>query len=201
MQHSGTGLGICMGAEPGRGSAQVQEASHRRGCQCRKSRCRKKYCECFHAGVHCSDACRCNGCQNAAPEGASPGGGLPEALRGAALQPYRSAGSSCAAREAGRWDLRNPSLNPNTDPTAQRTEPEGASAAADAPSLVPPRRRVVPPARYSSPGERSSSSSGTPSEGDPALAGAQPGRIAPTSACCQQAHAGALNACVSLCKQ
>ena len=160
--------------------AQVQEASHRRGCQCRKSRCRKKYCECFHAGVHCSDACRCNGCQNVAPEDASPGGGLLGALRGAALQPYRSAGSSCAAREAGRWDPMNPTVNPTADPTAQRTEPEGASAAVQP---LQPRRRVVPPARYSSPGERSSSGSGTPSEGDPALAGARPGCATPPSAC------------------
>ena len=159
----------------------MQEASHRRGCQCRKSRCRKKYCECFHAGVHCSDACRCNGCQNAVPGGAAPGEGFPEALCAAAdRQPYRSAGSSCAAREAGRFGLINRRSNPITDPStegAPRTEPEGASAA------LPPRRRVVPPARYCSPGERSSSGSGTPSEGDPALAGARPGSAKPTMAC------------------
>lgn len=32
---------------------------HIRGCTCKKSRCQKKYCECFQLGVPCSDKCRC----------------------------------------------------------------------------------------------------------------------------------------------
>ena len=32
-----------------------------RGCHCRKSRCLKKYCQCYQAQVKCSDACRCAG--------------------------------------------------------------------------------------------------------------------------------------------
>uniref|UniRef100_A0A0D9Y188 CRC domain-containing protein n=1 Tax=Leersia perrieri TaxID=77586 RepID=A0A0D9Y188_9ORYZ len=33
-------------------------------CSCKKSKCLKLYCECFHAGVFCSDPCSCQGCLN-----------------------------------------------------------------------------------------------------------------------------------------
>ena len=38
--------------------------SHRKGCNCRKSYCQKKYCECFNAGITCSEYCKCEECQN-----------------------------------------------------------------------------------------------------------------------------------------
>ncbi|GMH12447.1 hypothetical protein Nepgr_014288 [Nepenthes gracilis] len=37
---------------------------HKRGCNCKKSMCLKKYCECYQANVSCSDGCRCEGCRN-----------------------------------------------------------------------------------------------------------------------------------------
>ncbi|XP_050363583.1 protein tesmin/TSO1-like CXC 2 isoform X2 [Argentina anserina] len=45
---------------------QVTPASarHKRGCNCKKSMCLKKYCECYQANVGCSYGCRCEGCQN-----------------------------------------------------------------------------------------------------------------------------------------
>ncbi|KAF8052458.1 hypothetical protein N665_1556s0003 [Sinapis alba] len=39
-------------------------ARHMRGCNCKKSGCSKKYCECYLMGVGCSASCRCIGCKN-----------------------------------------------------------------------------------------------------------------------------------------
>lgn len=40
--------------------------AHKVGCKCRRSRCLKKYCECFEGAVPCSSICSCIGCSNPA---------------------------------------------------------------------------------------------------------------------------------------
>ncbi|EAR90536.1 tesmin TSO1-like CXC domain protein (macronuclear) [Tetrahymena thermophila SB210] len=36
----------------------------KKGCNCRKTKCLKKYCECFNAGTYCNNMCKCDSCEN-----------------------------------------------------------------------------------------------------------------------------------------
>lgn len=37
---------------------------HSRGCKCKSSKCIKRYCECYQAGVQCTSQCSCIDCHN-----------------------------------------------------------------------------------------------------------------------------------------
>lgn len=38
-----------------------------KGCNCKNSRCMKKYCECYQAGIQCTEKCKCANCSNGKP--------------------------------------------------------------------------------------------------------------------------------------
>ena len=42
----------------------LQKESKTNGCNCSKSNCLKKYCECYKAGLLCNSSCRCRICDN-----------------------------------------------------------------------------------------------------------------------------------------
>jgi hypothetical protein len=52
---------------------QASVGQHLSGCRCKRSACLKKYCECFTAGVYCSQKCSCLDCRNHGGDGMKEG--------------------------------------------------------------------------------------------------------------------------------
>ncbi len=42
------------------------------GCNCKRSNCLKNYCDCYRAGIGCSEQCRCMECKNAVAPDPTP---------------------------------------------------------------------------------------------------------------------------------
>ncbi|KAL4506448.1 hypothetical protein ABPG72_000019 [Tetrahymena utriculariae] len=38
--------------------------THKKGCHCKRTHCLKKYCECYNAGLKCTNNCKCEECDN-----------------------------------------------------------------------------------------------------------------------------------------
>ena len=72
------------------------------GCTCKKSRCLKRYCDCFSAGIKCVAECKCLDCQNGRPADAP-------AVEADAIAARRSLRRSWRARLALRveWSGRS----------------------------------------------------------------------------------------------
>ncbi|CAD8068667.1 unnamed protein product [Paramecium primaurelia] len=45
-------------------SQKEQQKEIKKGCNCKKSECKKKYCECYSINQKCTDLCKCENCHN-----------------------------------------------------------------------------------------------------------------------------------------
>jgi len=102
---------------------------HLKGCNCKRSGCLKNYCECFHAGVFCSDICKCSDCGNREEDSSDKGVSLSHNLsdsgvgvRGA-LSPFRGTTNGCQhpfGMESPRKRWREGTSSTNSDQSSFR---------------------------------------------------------------------------------
>ena len=45
-------------------SGKEREKNREGQCNCKRSQCVKKYCDCFNSGKACGENCNCEGCKN-----------------------------------------------------------------------------------------------------------------------------------------
>ncbi|KAH8078837.1 DNA-binding transcription factor [Aureococcus anophagefferens] len=135
-----------------RAKVDAEATTHQNGCHCKKTKCLKKYCECFEAGITCGAKCKCADCEN------YPGSLQLAARRGlyarAAEKEERVApreAASEAAREAAKKEPAEAKLNELELAAREAAKKEPAEAKPNELELsrVLPREHAIAEARLS----------------------------------------------------
>ena len=118
-----------------------------RGCRCRRSKCQKKYCECFGAGLRCSDNCICEECEN----GNEPGAPITQLKPRPAPPPPAAAKPKARTASTSSSSRSSSSSRPPVAPKAQAAWAPRADTAALTPSQTAKVRNPEPCTLHSKP--------------------------------------------------
>ena len=115
------------GAEDGEPAAPA--VRHMKGCHCKRSNCQKRYCECYQAGVACTDACKCDGCKN--------GGG------GGNHRCKKPAAATAAAVVVGAYPMTLPMNASDSLGASLHATPSDATTANELSAVVSPNQAIA----------------------------------------------------------